>query len=223
MSELEKRSGRPQMPASKFGDVFRSLIGDKSTQQEVADKIGVSRQNVGKWLSPNPTTPDITTLCKIADAYDVSTDYLLGRTTVKSPKTQERAVCKFTGLSQEAVEEILRLKNYEDDSLYPYCYSNCENHLQMIDLINFFIGKRYETTNLDEENVLETYFSLIMQAALQYTETIYGSNSSGNSRTEKLLNNAAKWEAVEIFKDFLDEAAKQIAMSLKGEFNNGNS
>ncbi len=83
--------------------------------------------------------------------------------------------------------------------------------------------KRYETTNLDEENVLETYFSLIIQAALQYAETIYGSNSSGNIRTEKLLNNAAKWEAVEIFKDFLDEAAKQIAMSLKGESNNGNS
>ena len=82
MSSKENRSGRPKKEINPFNDIFHELVGS-ATQQEIADKIGVSRQNVGRWLSSN-ATPDINTLCKIADAYNVSTDYLLGRTPNKT-------------------------------------------------------------------------------------------------------------------------------------------
>lgn len=82
MGIKETKSGRPKKGTNPFNDIFRELIG-ASTQQEAAEKIGVSRQNVGRWLS-GETTPDIETLCKIANAYDVSTDYLLGRTKIKT-------------------------------------------------------------------------------------------------------------------------------------------
>lgn len=73
--EKEKTSAKRKSP---FTDIFLKLI-DGMTQQQVADKVGVSRQNVGFWIK-GTTVPDIFTLSKIADAFNVSTDYLLGRT-----------------------------------------------------------------------------------------------------------------------------------------------
>ena len=78
----ENKNGRPCKAQSPFTSIFRSLIMGE-TQQEVANRVGVSRQNVGKWLS-GETTPDINTLGKISDAYGVSTDYLLGRTSCRN-------------------------------------------------------------------------------------------------------------------------------------------
>lgn len=101
---MNSKNGRPCKAQSPFTDIFRSLIMGE-TQQEVANRVGVSRQNVGKWLS-GETTPDISTLGKIADAYGVSTDYLLGRTSVKSTDIDLKSVCEYIGLSESAVTKI---------------------------------------------------------------------------------------------------------------------
>lgn len=105
----ENKNGRPCKAQSPFTNIFRSLIMD-ATQQEVANRVGVSRQNVGKWLS-GETTPDINTLVKIADAYGVSTDYLLGRTNVKSMNTELKAVCEYTGISEDVILNVIKSKN----------------------------------------------------------------------------------------------------------------
>jgi transcriptional regulator with XRE-family HTH domain len=100
----ENKNGRPCKAQSPFTNIFRSLIAG-ATQQEVANRVGVSRQNVGKWLS-GETTPDINTLVKIADAYEVTTDFLLGRTDVKTMNTQLKGVCEYTGLSENSIREL---------------------------------------------------------------------------------------------------------------------
>lgn len=197
-----------------FGKHLKLLREEnKLSQEALADKLGISKGALS-YYEHEKRTPDIIILDRVAKLFKVTPEYLLGHTSAR--KSKNISACKQTGLSEDAVNELSRLKKYKDDSLYPYLYTDLDNCLQMMDLINILIGTRYETTNINGENVSETYFSLIMQAALQYVETIYV-NSSGNSRTEKLLNNAAKWEAVEIFKDFLDKAAEQIANDLKGE------
>lgn len=48
------------------------------TQEEVSKKIGVHRGTYANYES-NKREPDFKTLRKIADLYDVTTDYLLGR------------------------------------------------------------------------------------------------------------------------------------------------
>lgn len=108
MNNSTNKSGRPKKGKSPFTDIFRDLISDL-TQQEAAEKIGVVRQNIGRWLS-GETTPDIETLCKIADAYNVTTDYLLGRTPNKTTETELQAVCDYTGLSESAVEVLHQIK-----------------------------------------------------------------------------------------------------------------
>lgn len=103
MANGANKSGRPSKSGSKaFTEVFRKLVGEV-TQQEAAEKIGVTRQNVGRWLA-GMNTPDIEALEKIADAYDVTTDYLLGRTKVKTTDPNLREFCDYTGLSLKSVE-----------------------------------------------------------------------------------------------------------------------
>ncbi len=46
------------------------------SQEELADKIGVSRQAVSKWES-GQSTPDIDKIILLSDYFDVTTDYLL--------------------------------------------------------------------------------------------------------------------------------------------------
>lgn len=89
---------------SPFTDIFLKLI-DGMTQQEVADKVGVSRQNVGLWIR-GKTVPDIYTLSKIADAFKVSTDYLLGRTENPSVEEDIQIACKVTRLSEETIHNL---------------------------------------------------------------------------------------------------------------------
>jgi len=51
----------------------------KIYQKELADAIGVSRQAITMWET-GQRIPDTVTLKKLADFFNVTTDYLLGRT-----------------------------------------------------------------------------------------------------------------------------------------------
>ena len=101
------KRGRPKKEKnynSPFAVRLRELIGEK-TQNEIAEELNITRQSIGQWTNGN-TTPDIATLCKLADYFDVSADYLLCRTDIKSPNTDLQAVCNYTGLSEEAIQKL---------------------------------------------------------------------------------------------------------------------
>lgn len=74
-------------------------------QQEIADSIGVSRQALNKWVN-GETVPDIFSAAKIADLFNVSTDYLLGLSPTKSPDDKTKAACEVTGLEEEYIETL---------------------------------------------------------------------------------------------------------------------
>lgn len=68
-----------------FGQKFASLRRNKNlTQEEVAERFGVSPQAVSKWEN-GISMPDVLLLPDIADYFDVSLDELLGR---ERPATQ---------------------------------------------------------------------------------------------------------------------------------------
>lgn len=92
-----------------FKERFKELVGN-STQEEVANKINTSRQNVGNWLN-GKSRPDIYALTEISKAFTVSTDYLLGLTDIKSADTTIQDICKYTGLADETIKHFLKLKN----------------------------------------------------------------------------------------------------------------
>lgn len=60
------------------------------SQEELADKIGVSRQAVSKWESEQ-TTPDIEKVILMSDYFEVTTDYILkGIEPVSKESDQEK-------------------------------------------------------------------------------------------------------------------------------------
>lgn len=72
------------------------------TQQEMADLLGITRQGYAKYEN-NLGEPDNSTLSKLADYFEVSTDYLLGRT--DNPES--------TAMSQQ--ESDIAFKAFNDD------------------------------------------------------------------------------------------------------------
>ena len=61
------------------------------SQEELADRIGVSRQAVSRW-ELGSTMPDAPNLVKLADLFEVTTDYLLGQSEEREPGAKSRGV-----------------------------------------------------------------------------------------------------------------------------------
>lgn len=63
-----------------FASVLQSLRKTaRLTQEEMADVLNIPKRTYGSW-ERSERQPDIEMLCKIADYFGVTTDYLLGRT-----------------------------------------------------------------------------------------------------------------------------------------------
>ena len=62
-----------------FSMNLRTLISKKNiTQKIIAENFNTTQQTVSRWLN-GQNEPDITTLIKLADYFEISVDYLLGR------------------------------------------------------------------------------------------------------------------------------------------------
>ena len=62
-----------------FSNVLQQLRKDaRLTQDQIADVLGIPKRTYGSW-ERNERQPDFDMLCKIADYFGVTTDYLLGR------------------------------------------------------------------------------------------------------------------------------------------------
>lgn len=102
---------------SPFATRLRELLEEREiTQPVLAEAIGVSRQSVGQWKN-GKTVPDILDLWKIAHFFDVSTDYLIGRSNVQTKEPELKSVCDKTGLSDKSVRMLARLKKENNPRL----------------------------------------------------------------------------------------------------------
>ena len=98
-----------------FTERFRELQRDRSNT-EFAEFLGISRQTVGFYCNGD-RIPDAMTLKQIAEKCNVSTDWLLGLSDVRSTDADIRKVCKYTGLSEKAVSIISQVLNSPESSL----------------------------------------------------------------------------------------------------------
>ncbi|MGG3210594.1 helix-turn-helix transcriptional regulator [Geobacillus stearothermophilus] len=72
-----------------LGDRLRKLRQEKKlTQEELGKKINVTKVSISGYENGN-RTPDTETLQKLADFFNVTTDYLLGRTDDPTPPEQD--------------------------------------------------------------------------------------------------------------------------------------
>jgi len=95
---------------SDFASRLRYLMEERQVnQQALAAFIGVTRQAVSAYTL-GISLPDIEKFEKIACFFDVSTEYLLGRTTVMEMNVEKQAIAHTLQLSETAIDRILELQ-----------------------------------------------------------------------------------------------------------------
>lgn len=95
----------------KFPNRLKQILSETSTtQQELADILGVQRQTVSLYVN-GQIRPDISALSAIGQHFDVTTDWLLGLTDDR--KKHPTAVDEL-GLSEESVDKIKSYNVYRN-------------------------------------------------------------------------------------------------------------
>lgn len=108
MKQSKVKQGR--LPEFKYR--LKELQG-VMTNTEFAEFLGMSRQTVGFYLNGD-RIPDALGLLDISEKCHVSTDWLIGRSQVKTTDGNVAAVCNFTGLSETSVIKLNECARRED-------------------------------------------------------------------------------------------------------------
>ncbi len=113
--------GYMMMYSNSFGERISELRKEKGIKrEELAQFLNCSVAAVGNYENGN-RTPDFETLVKIADKFNVSADYLLGRSENKTTNSNILSICEYTGLNEDSICTLHGLSEKD------------------MDIINFFI------------------------------------------------------------------------------------
>lgn len=96
-----------------FGDRLKQLREESSlTQQELGEKINLTKANISKYETGR-LQPNIDTINFLAKYFNVSTDYLLGRTDTRNP--QDYDLIKSLSSDDPELLEILKQFTKRED------------------------------------------------------------------------------------------------------------
>ena len=94
-----------------FGERLKDLRKKRSlTQSQLGEKLNVTKASISGYEN-DTRSPDRETLVKIAEIFNVSTDYLLGRTDDKEKSPTLVAAHLDDDLTEEQLDEV---KNFID-------------------------------------------------------------------------------------------------------------
>ena len=148
------------MEANIFQSRLNRLMIEKHvSQQTLAKGIGIARQTVAQYQMGS-TQPTAEKLLAIADFFNVSVDYLLGRTSFKTPNPNIRTLCEDTGLSEEAITKLEKFKTE--------CVNDYYLGLAKLRLIDAFIIS---------ENLNDFIFRILYYARAAERTYVYENNS----------------------------------------------
>ena len=92
--------------------ILRNSLG--LTQKQLGTHLGLGESTISQYENEN-RTPDYETLNHIADFFDVSTDYLLGRTNIQTLSRSPHDSNRITQLLQDLPpEDIEKLEEYAE-------------------------------------------------------------------------------------------------------------
>lgn len=126
---------------SIFSSRLRSLIEENHiSKQKLADEIGVSRQAISQYCDGS-TVPNADKLLKIAEYFNVSLDFLVGKTEAKTDNKDVQFICDYTGLNESSVDILhyfvhILSKYPEDLALTNEQYEEDISYLE--DTLNFY-------------------------------------------------------------------------------------
>lgn len=122
-----------------FGTILKNLRLEKNiTQKDLAKHLGVSDRSVGYYETGQRTPPpDI--LEKIADYFNVTVDFLLGRTEERNPHSEKNIEEEYKD-EIEALEEFRQImidKGFDyEDKTYEELAEIIVKHIKIQELLN---------------------------------------------------------------------------------------
>lgn len=102
------------------------------TQATIALSIGGSQSSYSDWEN-DMQTPSADIFYRLAEFYNVSADYILGRTDIETTSSDIKTVCETTGLSEKAVQSLISIGKD-----YPGLSSQVISSAHFVDLIRTF-------------------------------------------------------------------------------------
>ena len=94
-----------------FQQRLKVLRGNKRLQDVAAD-LGISRVTLG-YYENGDRKPDIEILTRIANYYNVSSDYLLGLTDVAALDINDRIISEKTGLIEDSLQALYNIHSLD--------------------------------------------------------------------------------------------------------------
>lgn len=92
--------------------ILQQLNEQGHTAQWLQQQTGLSQGAISKIVNGESSNIASLSLCKIADAFGVTTDYLLGRTAAATVKNLDtRAICDKTGLNEKSVAWLIDMQS----------------------------------------------------------------------------------------------------------------
>ncbi|MCL1857979.1 MAG: helix-turn-helix domain-containing protein [Oscillospiraceae bacterium] len=131
---------------SVFAARLRKIMNEQNkTQKEVADVLGITRQAISQYLD-GAVQPNLEKLYKLANYFQVSCDWFVGQSDIKSSDADDVAINKKLGLTQEAIEYLQFINENVDD------IESLENELKTI---NFLLSDYGHSTVFLLEDIAE--------------------------------------------------------------------
>lgn len=158
-----------------FAVRFRELCKDTPTAAMLREFLGVTSQTISQFKL-GTTLPKTENLIRIADFFNVSVDFLLGRTNTASQDVTIQTVCSKTGLSQTAVERLAVWTSADDRrKLWSGYISEIIEHDSFEYLLsrlgNYLIASKVESLALKAGDKKDTEESLNEEMACLYAIT----------------------------------------------------
>lgn len=95
-------------------DDKRYQYDDERGTERRKNAIGSITHKINEHLkADDPSKVQGEMLCAYCDFFGCSSDYLLGRTSVRTPNADTRAICEKTGLTEEAVANLLSMEKVD--------------------------------------------------------------------------------------------------------------
>lgn len=235
-----------------FTDKFKLLFEEKGiSQNKLSKETGINKASINSFLNArdneNPQNPTLEMIRTIAEYFDVSIDYLVTDTNVRTNDANIKSICEYTGLSEENVKylnDILLRLGRERFEFKPTKQSN-RSPLVINDGVHFslyskfiddfitFFRKRIAQIHLSRERMTE-----FVDASNEYLH--YFSNYSAEEVAEKMatdkglyvISNLANsrsmllgeiFEISNLFNEFLKEftSYSKQERKLHDKFDNG--
>lgn len=97
-----------------IGQRINTLLGEQEKKQkDLAAYLGVTDNTISYFCS-GTRIPNAEQIVNIASFFDTSTDYLLGKTTVKTVDKDLQFICDYTGLSEKSINQIANNSDCKD-------------------------------------------------------------------------------------------------------------